>query len=554
MLAFATDASGQQSPQNRVTQRERVARASWQPVRREASKTETGSTEKEQEFAKRGQASGVESQGDSGVPSVGEVRQTGHTVSSIPMPPTGPVSVVERSPVPLDGQVVNDEVVYQTMGEPIYSGGLMPYDGSCDAMPGGGCGCDSAVCTGDCGGCDSMGSCGSGTCGGKNCTMCGELCSDRAWRPVITIRLPQDGWISYEYLAWMQDGLRLPSLVTTSPQGTARTAAGVLGQVGTTTLFGGGDVLDGTFDGGRLRFGIWLDRCHTWGVGAEYFNIGSETESFSSTSTGDPILARPFFNTQTGLEDSELVAFTGVVNGNVTARATSELYGGGFHFRRLRCCDEGCTGGWLCGCSSSFCSRTEALIGYRYLQLDESVSVTEDLTGINPQAAFDISDTFETRNQFNGFDMGWTYRRVRGYWTLDTALKLAIGNTRQTVRINGQTTTTDPAEPGPVTETGGILAQVSNIGTYRNDEFTVVPEFNFSIGYQMTDHFRLMAGYTGIYWSNVARVGDQISLDVNPAQFPPESVPFTGSRRPAFAFRTSDYWVHGLNFGGEYRW
>jgi hypothetical protein len=146
------------------------------------------------------------------------------------------------------------------------------------------------------------------------------------------------------------------------------------------------------------------------------------------------------------------------------------------------------------------------------------------------------------------------YRRTRGFWTFDTLLRLGVGNTRQTVTINGQTTVSDPNDPPAQTLTGGLLAQTSNIGTYRQNEFTVVPEFNMNVGYQLTDHLRLKLGYTAIYWSNVVRAGDQISRDLNPNLLPPPADPFSGALRPAFAFDTTDYWVQGINFGGEYRW
>ena len=560
MLAFVADVSAQQSGRRTVNQRERVARASWQPVRNATANDDETAEEpvdgSSLELAAPVRRKPIPAQRQ------GKIRRVDHVEGTLPAPaPSGSVSVVQPEPtpirdssMPLDGQVVSDSIVYESTGAPIYDGGVMPYDGSCDAMPGYGCGCDSAVCTGDCGGCDSIG-CGNGTCGSKNCVMCGELSSGPAWRPALTIRLPQDGWFSAEYLHWWQDGMRLPPLVTTSPTGTARANAGVLGQPGTQILFGGGDVLDGSTDGLRLNFGFWFDRCHTVGIGADYFNVGSETDALSRNSDGSTILARPFFNTQTDQEDSELVAFDGVVIGSVDTRATSELYGGGFYFRRLHCCNDGCTGGWLCGCSSPYCSRTESRLGYRYLQLDESVQITERLTGIDPTGNFNpIIDQFEVRNQFNGFDMGWSYRRVRDFWSCDALLKLAIGNTRQRISIRGETTIIDPTEPQPTTQTGGLLAQVSNIGDYENDEFAVVPEFNLSIGYQWTDHFRLTLGYTAIYWSNVVRAGDQISRDLNPNQLPPETDPFVGSRRPAFTLLTSDYWVQGINFGGEYRW
>jgi hypothetical protein len=374
----------------------------------------------------------------------------------------------------------------------------------------------------------------------------------------VTICLPQDGWVSLEYLSWWQDGMRLPPLVTTNiTNDVPQDEAGVLTSPTTRILFGGRDVLDDQFDGGRLRFGLWLDRCHTWGVGFEYFQIGSESDNFSRTSTGDPILARPFFNTQTGVEDSELVAYPGVISGRVAVRAESEFQGAGVHFRYLRCCDQGCSKWLFCGCPEHYCSRTEAMIGYRYLQLDESVQVTENLVSglTNEPGSFDIVDRFETRNEFNGVDLGWSYRHTRGYWTMDCLLRLGVGNTRQTVRINGQTTIDSPLQdPQVQTFPGGLLTQTSNIGTYRNNQFAVVPEFNTNLGYQLTEHFRVMLGYTFIYWSNVVRPGDQIDLDVNPELIPPPADPITGAQRPGFAFDTTDYWAQGINLGVEYRW
>ncbi len=126
--------------------------------------------------------------------------------------------------------------------------------------------------------------------------------------------------MSLEYLGWWQDGMQLPPLVTTSvdPE-VPREEAGVLTSPSTRILVGGNVLTDG-FNGGRLRFGVWLDRCHTWAVGAEFFRLGRESQGFSATSTGTPILARPFFNTQTGLDDAELVAYPGVLTGTVGVR------------------------------------------------------------------------------------------------------------------------------------------------------------------------------------------------------------------------------------------
>lgn len=536
---LVSDAAAQSSNRSRsMRQSERAARASWQPIRTTRSNPEprreiptnlVRQSEASMDQAAQGRARAV--------------RTVDHIeVKGVPVTPE-PASVMEQPIIaePLDGQV-----------------SLAPVGTACDALPPGQCGCEDPLCFGGCdgiGGCDA---CAGGSCGGCN-SCCGELCSPEAWRPCVTLCLPQDGWISYEFLGWWQSGMKLPPLVTTSVDpNVPRTEAGVLTSPSTRVLFGGGDVLqDDAFDGGRLRFGVWLDKCHTWGVGAEFFQIGRESESFTGSSTGSPVLSRPFFNTQTGLDDAELVAFPDVLSGTVAAYADSKLVGGSFHFKYLRCCDEGCSRWLFCGCPEHYCSRTETMFGYRYLELEERVAITENLVSTdtaNP-GTFAIIDQFDTRNQFNGFDLGWLFRNTRGFWTFDTMLRIGIGNTKQTVTINGQTTINDPNEnPQVQTLPGGLLTQTSNIGTYRQNEFTVVPEFNMNLGYQLTDHLRATLGYTFIYWSNVVRPGEHISLDLNTDLLPPPAEDVTGVLRPAFAFDTTDYWVQGINVGCEYRW
>lgn len=509
-----------------------TARANWQPVRQASTKP-------------------TSTQPTSAQPVSAQTRSTAKPKNSDPSLPPAPVrsnsrmklvdhSVYEGAPLsaapvemPMDGQVTF---------EPLHDTGY-----SCDAMPSGlGCSCGGGGCDG---GCDAGPSCSTGSCGGCN-SCCGELCGNDPWRPCLTLCLPQDGWVSFEYLAWWQDGMNLPPLITTSPSNVTQAQAGVLGSGNATSvLYGGNKVLTDPISGGRLRFGFWLDKCHQWGIGAEYFQIGQDTESFRATSGGSPILARPFFNTQLNREDSELIAFPNVVSGTGGVDVSTELIGWGVHLRHLRQCNEGCNAGLFCGCPEHFCSRTELMVGYRNLQLTEGVGISEDLVGINPANNFAIRDQFDTRNQFSGLDLGWMYRRTRGFWTFDALMRLAIGNTRQSVNINGTTRIDNGA-----VQQGGLLAQTSNIGSYKRDEFSVVPEFDFNVGYQLTDHLRLIGGYTFIYWSNVVRPGDQISRDLNTDLLPPPVDPISGAARPEFAFRMTDYWVQGLNFGAEYRW
>ena len=89
------------------------------------------------------------------------------------------------------------------------------------------------------------------------------------------------------------------------------------------------------------------------------------------------------------------------------------------------------------------------------------------------------------------------------------------------------------------------------MGTHDSQQFSLLPEIGFTLGYDLTSRLKATAGYTLLYWSNVARPGDQIDLNVDSRQFPP---PQTGTfTKPEFALHTSDFWAQGLNLGLEYR-
>jgi hypothetical protein len=398
---------------------------------------------------------------------------------------------------------------------------------------------------------------GCASCGGGGCASCevsSGFCNDCNAPHRFCICFPAHGWVHAEYLLWYQDGMRIPELVTTSNTGTARAAAGVLGLPTTSVLYGGDSILDDDRSGFRIRFGWWLSSLPGWGLEGEYTGLGSDTESFFRQSTGSPILARPFFNVLDGSEDAELVAFPGVIGGSIAVDATSQFDGAAFRFRKQLCCSTGCGYSDLCCQTVPTSSRLDGTIGYRYWQLEESLRVREQLQSqtTNEPGSFDIIDQFETRNQFNGTEVGFLWQGRRGWWSLDALMRLGIGNVHQTVTIDGSSRIVDNTT---ITEhETGFLAQRTNIGTYDRDKFTMVPELGVTLGYQMTRRLRATAGYSLIYWGNVVRPGDQVDLDVNPNLLPPEIDPFTGPLRPQFEFVETDYWVQGLSFGGEFRW
>jgi hypothetical protein len=163
-----------------------------------------------------------------------------------------------------------------------------------------------------------------------------------------------------------------------------------------------------------------------------------------------------------------------------------------------------------------------------------------------------INDQFATRNWFYGGQLGLRQQFNWRNWTLDLTGKVALGATHQRVNIDGSTAITPPGG-GARAYTGGLLALPTNIGEYSRSVFSVIPEAGINLGYQITENWRVYAGYTLIYWSNVARPGSQIDRVVNATQLPPRdpAVPFTGPARPLFQFADTDFWAHGVNVGIE---
>ncbi|MFL5342699.1 MAG: BBP7 family outer membrane beta-barrel protein [Gemmataceae bacterium] len=390
---------------------------------------------------------------------------------------------------------------------------------------------------------------GGASCIGDACEAARQVCGP-----------PGRVWASAEYLLWWTKGDRLPPLVTTGPANAA--LPGSIGAPGTTTIFGNTTGNSNPVSGGRFTIGFWLNCRQTIGIEADYFFLGDHSSDFTATSTGAAgtvVLARPFLDASTGLQNIELVAFPGLVGGTINVNTASRIQSPEANLifnlccscpqARCDCCD-------CCGPVGGY--RIDLIGGFRYLDLRERLSIVESLL-VSPNAPVFPGDTivaidqFDTRNQFYGPQIGARAEVWRNRWFVNVMGKVAMGVNHQTVDISGSTTVTTPA--GAVTVLpGGLLALPSNIGHYERNRFSVVPELNANVGIQATEHLRLFVGYTFLYWNHVVRPSDVIDTQVNSTRTPLSLVPPTGPLRPQFVFRDSDYWAQGINFGLQLRY
>ena len=153
----------------------------------------------------------------------------------------------------------------------------------------------------------------------------------------------------------------------------------------------------------------------------------------------------------------------------------------------------------------------EMLLGFRYLALKDFLG----LTG----ATVDPLDQFETRNHYYAGQVGLRAESCYKGMLLGVVGKLALGANEETL------------------DTAGAFRR-----HFAHSQFAVVPELGIQLGYQLTRHATLSAGYTFVYWSDAARSGDQIVRGV------------TGPASPAFSFRETDFWAQGGHFGLEFRY
>ncbi len=374
-----------------------------------------------------------------------------------------------------------------------------------------------------------------------------------------------------EYLRWRFDGMDTPPLVVggtivdeelTDPE----------------TLFGGSQLLHKHRSGGRVTFGAFLDPCGFWAVEGDYLTFGSTSDNFSIGGSANPDygIGRPFFAIPPGsdsegkqlpIERIEDVVFTDI-GGTVAVGVNSQFVSGGLRLVHNLCCIEmggpACCDNIGCGGSVGRCGgsgpcrrsgygtrRIDMSFGLRYADLQEQIAVHEDLQQTGGGDHFILDDSFNTDNDFLGAELGFHWEWIHRRWKIDLLSKMAIGNTRHRVTIDGSTLINGTLQE-PV---GGLLAQSTNIGTYENDQLSVLPELGLRLSYKLAENLDFNIGYTFLYWSNIVRPGDQIDLDVNPNLIAGGSViPELGTpSRPRVLFEETDFWAQGLSFGLEYR-
>jgi hypothetical protein len=339
---------------------------------------------------------------------------------------------------------------------------------------------------------------------------------------------PEQAWLSGGPLLWWLKGTPTPVLATSS----------------TGEVIGGNDITHGTYNGGRLDGGFWLDCRHTIGVTLGGFMLEQRrtVNGLFSDPTGTPRIARPVIDVLTLSQADVLVSAPGALAGSVAVASSARL--------------AGAEAGLV---HNLFYTRDYSIdvnFGFRYLDLDENLDIVQStqalangrLTiGNTPVSAVVLEDRFNTRNQFYGGQMGMQGEYRLGPLFADVFSKVALGPNHEVVSISGSTRDAT----GAVALPGGLLAlQGGNIGRFVTNRFVVVPEVGAQVGVQLSSHVRVAAGYQFLYINDVARPGTQIDPAINPRLVPISGAfgTLSGQTSPLLTLHRDDFFAHGVQF------
>jgi hypothetical protein len=368
---------------------------------------------------------------------------------------------------------------------------------------------------------------------------------------------PLTFWLKGEYLIWWAQKQQLSSvLATTSLAPNLADNFGALGQTATVPVYGPQTIDLGQLRGGRVTAGLCLGFLPPIEISGFWLNKNNPLfAAYSDGGLGGPLLARPILAAQLNQESVFLSGFPDRVAGAIVIKSTFDLWGTDANMFFNIC--------------SSDMAFVDLLLGYRYAELRESIQINSSATsveanigipfnnapgGVGPGNATAVFDQFSTLNRFNGGQFG--VRTGLNVWrcSLMADAKLALGSTNYSVNIAGSSSLVTPASPfrGSTTLPGGVLALASNSGNFTTNDFTIIPELDVNLGFQLHRSVRLFAGYSIFYWSSVVRPANQISNVIDSRQAPTDfnfTPGFRGSVPSEASINRTDFWAQGFNFG-----
>ncbi len=327
--------------------------------------------------------------------------------------------------------------------------------------------------------------------------------------------------------------------------------------------FGDRRANEGDIDYGRLsglRFGLtrWTDAQKVFGFQTTsfLFQKGEERVFFSGGDNGSTLIARPFFNDRNGTESALFISNPALgITGSLQAESALRL--GGFEINGLYRSSLGDTPHY-----------SYVFAGLRTLSLNETLGIahtSRPIAGVaggptflgTPVAANEAVlsyDRLQSQNRFYGAQIGLRWQYTNDRFTMGFTGKLGAGM-NQSLTLNTGETALYRNGVGVANVPGGLFTVGDNRRRGFETTFSYVPEFQLDVMWEVAPNFRLKLGYNFLYWASVLRPANTYERTVN-ASLVPSSPEFGlpgGGFRPASIANQTDFWMHGLILGIEWR-
>jgi hypothetical protein len=317
-------------------------------------------------------------------------------------------------------------------------------------------------------------------------------------------------WFEADYLAWFVKKDPISAPLVASANGA--------------TLFPTGPVDFDTLQGVRATGGIRVNSCLSFELSAFAMERAGASQAISSSPGGGPALFRPLVDGATGTTILVPLSTPGALAGGATLNAHTELYGAEDNLVYSLCSKE--------------CFGLNFLVGARFIRLKENLDINSVQSSVVvPGTTTATLDSFDTTNRFYGGQVGLQLGYQWKLLYIGATSKIGLGVTDAHAGALGTSSTT---AAGTVTPGLGFLAPNSPVSRNEN-RFAYVPEGLIQVGFQITPHLSAMLGYSYLYWSRVARPGEQVSN-------------VTGAIVPATHILDTYYWAQGFTGGLAFRY
>ena len=342
-------------------------------------------------------------------------------------------------------------------------------------------------------------------------------------------------WASTEYLYWWPQNS--PINVPLVTQSNNPSSFAIINEPGTQIIFGSGSNnnsfnLSG-MSGGRITVGGWVNESDRFGIEGSGFGLTETKSTFSASSVNGaiPALNIPFFDTQNSTE-SVLVA--GHPN-TVTVSDSFQPWGIELN--------------GLFNLSNQAHFPLMLFTGLRYINFSEKFMLNDAIYDLPsfPNSVVNLRDNFSTRNNFYGLQVGTRTNFIYHKFIFDVSTSLTLGENFQKLIINGQLNENNQT----ILQSIGLFAEPSNIGSFTQHQFAVVPELRVKVAYDFNKYIRPFMAYNFLYINNIIRPAEQIDRNINKSQNPALGGTgiLSGPATPSPQFNSSGMWIQGLSVG-----